>query len=527
MGADVVVEKPFMKRENLLGSTVLVSINRIISLSFGYTRDMIWACVFGSSLAFDAFVIAFHLPSFFSYIISEAGIRQVFIPLLSEKQIQSTDADVKTFISDISLILLIVLVVVVIISIGMAPVIIKMFAPGLCKVEKSFILAVSLFRIMAVGILFTSLSELFGAILNTFGSYGIPSSTPIIFNVVAILSTSYFTDYFKIPIYALAFGILASGIFQGLIQIPFLKRKNLLVKPSPRINVVLIRKVFKMVIPTLAGVSIMQLGVLIDFIFSSYLPKGSITWLYYSTRLMEIPVGIFSIAIAAVALPNLGRYYAKKDMDSYNQVLDGSIRNTLFFGMPASAGLFVLSGPIIATLFKHGIFSSNDVIMATSSTKAFAIGICGFMLIKACAVASYARQDAKLPAKIAAIGLLCNIVFNFIFFKQLMHAGLALATSLAGIVNAGILFSCLITKKYYQPEAGFWLYTIKLMIATLTMLLVLLHMTPTLSAWLNAGTIWRILHLSMLILLGAMTYILSMDLLGCRIKKFSLGLKME
>ena len=119
-----------MKIENLLHSTILVSINRVISLSFGYTRDMIWACVFGSSLAFDAFVIAFHLPSFFSYIVSEAGIKQVFIPLLSEKQIQSHDADVRNFISDMSVILLIMLVAIVIFSIGMAPIIIKMFAEG-------------------------------------------------------------------------------------------------------------------------------------------------------------------------------------------------------------------------------------------------------------------------------------------------------------------------------------------------------------------------------------------------------------
>src|SRR3990167_2505749 len=515
-----------MKIENLLHSTILVSINRVISLSFGYTRDMIWACVFGSSLAFDAFVIAFHLPSFFSYIISEAGIRQVFIPLLSEKQIQSTDADVKTFISDISLILLIVLVVVVIISIWMAPVIIKMFAPGLCKVEKSFILAVSLFRIMAVGILFTSLSELFGAILNTFGSYGIPSSTPIIFNVVAILSTSYFTDYFKIPIYALAFGILASGIFQGLIQIPFLKRKNLLVKPSPRINVVLIRKVFKMVIPTLAGVSIMQLGVLIDFIFSSYLPKGSITWLYYSTRLMEIPIGIFSIAIATVTLPNLGRFFAKGDTLSYNQVLDWSVRNALFIGAPTSVGLFVLAGPIIATLFKHGIFSNHDVLMVMASTKTFAIGICGFMLTKICAVGSYARQDVKLPAKISAVALLCNIVFNFIFFKSLMHAGLALATSLSGILNAGILLSCLISKKYYQPKPDLLFYLVKLLVSVLTMTFVLHQITPDFNVWLTAKTIWRILHLAILVLSGAITYILSMSLLGHRLTQLKIDLKM-
>ena len=323
-----------MKRKNLLGSTVLVSINRIISLSFGYARDMILAFVFGSSLAFDAFVITFHLQSFFSFIISEAGIRQVFIPLLSEKQTQSTDADVKAFISDISIILIIVLVVVVIISIGMAPVIIKMFAPGFCKVEKNFILAVSLFRIMAVGILFTALSELFGAILNTFGSYGIPSSTPIIFNVVAILSTVYFTAYFKIPIYALAFGILVSGIFQSLIQIPFLKRKKLLVKPSLRINMVLIRKVFKMVIPTLAGVSIMQLGVLINFIFSSYLPNGSITWLYYSDRLIYFPLGVIGVALATVVMPYLSRNHAEKDEKTFSLTVDWALRCTLFIGLP-------------------------------------------------------------------------------------------------------------------------------------------------------------------------------------------------
>jgi|SRR3990167_4800577 len=515
-----------MKIENLLHSTILVSINRVISLSFGYTRDMIWACVFGSSLAFDAFVIAFHLPSFFSYIVSEAGIKQVFIPLLSEKQIQSHDADVRNFISDMSVILLIMLVAIVIFSIGMAPIIIKMFAPGFCKIEKHFALTVSLFRIMAIGILFTTLAELFGAILNTFGSYGIPSFTPVIFNIITILSTIYLTAYFKIPIYALALGVLVSGVFQGLMQLPFLKKKNLLIKLNPRINITLMLKIFKMVLPALAGVSIMQLGVLVDFMFSSYLPKGSISWLYYSTRLMEIPVGIFSIAIATVTLPNLGRCFAKGDTHSYNRVLDWSVRNALFIGVPTSVGLFVLAGPIIATLFKHGIFSNHDVLMAMASTKTFSIGICGFMLTKICAVGSYARQDVKLPAKISAVALLCNIIFNFIFFKPLMHAGLALATSLSGILNAGILLSCLILKKYYQPTPGLLFYLIKLVVSVLTMTFVLHQITPDFNVWLTAKTIWRILHLAILVLSGAITYILSMSLLGHRLTQLKIDLKM-
>lgn len=515
-----------MKIENLLHSTILVSINRVISLSFGYARDLIWASVFGSSLAFDAFIIAFHLPSFFSYIISEAGIRQVFVPLLSEKQIQSHDADVKAFISDITVILLIILILIVIFSIGMAPIIIKIFAPGFCNIEKHFVLTVSLFRIMAIGIFFTALAELFGAILNTFGSYGVPSFTPVIFNIIAILSTIYFTAYFRIPIYALAFGIFISGFFQGLIQLPFLKKKKLLIKLNPRINVTLMLKIFKMVLPALAGVSIMQLGVLIDFIFSSYLPKGSITWLYYSTRLMEIPIGVFSIAIATAALPNLSRCIAKGDTLSYSHVLDWSVRNALFIGAPTSVGLFVLAGPIIATLFKHGLFSENDVLMVMASTKTFAIGICGFMLTKTFSVGSYARQDVKLPAKISAVALLCNIIFNFIFFKPLLHAGLALATSLSGILNAVILLACLVLKKYYQPKPGLLFYLIKLIVSVLTMIFVLHQMTPDLNVWLRANTIWRILHLAMLVLSGAITYILSMSLLGYRLTQFKIDLKM-
>ncbi len=503
-------------KKSLLRSTSLVSINRIISSVLGFVRDMIWARIFGATGSFDAFVIAFHLPSFISYVFTEAGLTQAFTPVLSETQIKNNASEVRQFISHTSALLFLGLIIVVIFSIIFSPSIIKLFTPGFTNAGVRQLLTISLFRIMATGILFTTLAALCSAILNTFGNYGIPSSMPIIFNGLIITAAIFLTTFFKTPIYAIAWAILFSGIIQLLMQLPFLYKKKLLVMPIFTTKDPNIRKVIKLMLPALFGVSIMQTGVLVDFIFSSKLPEGSVTWLYYSSRLMELPVSIIAAGIATVVLPHLARYHANSDHENYNKSLNWAISRSFFFSIPASVGLFLLAGPIVATLFGHGLFSPYDVVMTEKSTRAFAIGIVGFMLTRICASGFYAKQNTKLPVKVALIALFVNIILNFALVSRFAHAGLALATSLSGLTNAAILLIVLIKKKYYYPPPNLLNFTYRIIASTVIMAIILYLISPNSHAWLHTSLRWQMENLFFNIVTAIFIYFISMGAFGFR-----------
>lgn len=507
-------------KKSLFRSTSLVSLNRIVSSILGFVRDMIWARIFGANGSFDAFIIAFHLPSFISYVITEAGLTQAFIPILSEHQIKKNHFETRKFISHINALLLIGLICIVIFSIIFAPEIIKIFAPGFSETGGTQQLTVSLFRIMATGILFTTMASFCSAILNTFGNYGVPSLTPILFNILIILSAIFLTSYFKIPIYAIAWAILFSGVMQFLLQLPFLRKKNLLVTPHLTLKDSNVRKTVKLMLPALLGVSVMQTGVLVDFVFSSWLPNASITWLYYSSRLMELPVNIFGIGITTVILPYLSRMFAANNTINYNNSINWSIQLSLFISIPASMGLFFLAGPIIATLFGHGLFNHYDVIMTQKSTQAFSVGIVGFMLTKVCASGFYAKQNTKLPVKIALISLIINIILNFIFINKLAHAGLALATSLSSLTNAVILFVALIKKKYYYPQSHLLTFAYKIIASAIFMTISLYLVSPNSHVWLQSGLRWQIEHLFFDIVIAIFVYFISMGAFGFRFGLF-------
>ena len=505
------------EKKSLLRSTSLVSVNRIISSILGFTRDMLWTRIFGATSSFDAFVIAFHLPSFISFVITEAGLTQAFTPVLSENQTKQNISEIRQFISHACALLLLGLVLIVIFSVTFSSGIIHLFAPGI----RDMSLAVSLFQIMATGILFTTLAALCSAILNTLGNYGTPSAMPIVFNGVVIISTIFLTTFFKTPIYVIAWAILFSGIVQLLMQLPLLHKKQLLVKPVFSIKDADVRKMVKLMLPALLSVSVMQTGVLVDFMFSSRLPVGSITWLYYSARLMELPVGVIAIGIATVVLPHLARNHAAQDHENYNHSLNWAIRLSLFFGIPASVGLFVLATPIVATLFGHGLFSPHDVVMSAKSTQAFAIGIVGFMLTRICASGFYAKQNTKLPVKASFIALLINIILNFVLVSRLAHAGLALATSVSGLVNAAILLTALIKKKYYYPSSTVLNFIYKIVASTVIMTTTLYLISSDTHTWLYSNLSWQIEHLFLSMIIAIFIYCFSMIVLfGCRFSVF-------
>lgn len=510
------------RKRGLLRSTSLVSGNTVISRILGFLRDMIWAQVFGASAGFDAFIVAFRLPNFMRRLFAEGAFAQAFVPVLAEKQTQGSEQEIKTFIAHISGVLMIALMVTVLLGICFAPLLIDVFAPGFSFSGHRHLYASHMLRVTMPYLLFISLVALSGAILNTYGNYGIPSFTPVLFNVCLILAAVYLAPHFEISVFALAWGLLAAGIVQFLFQLPFLFQKKLLVMPRPSLQDPDVRKVLKLMVPALFGVSVAQISVMIDTIFASFLPKGSVTWLYFSERLMNFPLGVFGVGIATVILPYLARGHASKDHERYNHTFDWAMRLLLLIGLPSSIGLFVLAGPLIATLFGHGKFTTHDVLMSRESLMTFAVGVQGFMMVKVMASAFYAKQNIKLPVKIAAFSMVCNMVFNAILIGPLAHAGLALATSLSGLVNAGLLLYFLLARKIYQPQKGWLRFFVKVIIANLVMLGVLLLLTPRLNLWLQPHWRWQVSHLLFSIVAALISYFVVLYIAGMRVRHFRL-----
>ncbi|PIQ44313.1 MAG: murein biosynthesis integral membrane protein MurJ [Gammaproteobacteria bacterium CG11_big_fil_rev_8_21_14_0_20_46_22] len=492
----------------------------MLSRILGFVRDMIWAQAFGAGPAFDAFIIAFRLPNFMRRLFAEGAFAQAFVPVLAEKQTKTSLDDVKTFISHMSGVLTVALVITVIIFFFCAPLLISLFAPGFHWDGVRYELSTHMLRVTAPYLLFISLVALSGAVLNTYGNYGIPSFTPVLFNVCLILAAVYLGPHFAIPVEALAWGLLAAGIAQFFFQLPFLWQKRLLVMPNPRLHDPDVRRVLKLMVPALFGVSVAQLSVLIDTVFASFLPKGSVTWLYFSERLMNFPLGVFGVGIATVILPYLSRGAASQDQERYNQTFDWALRLLLLIGVPSSIGLLMLAGPMIATLFGHGKFTHHDVLMSTRSLMAFAVGVQAFMLVKVLASAFYARQNIKFPVKVAAFSMLCNMGLNFALIGPLAHAGLALATSISGFINAGCLLVFALKRGIYTPQAGWAKFFLQLFVANAIMIAALFFLTPAMSQWLVWHWPAQAEHLTECVFAALFIYGLALFLSGVRLRHF-------
>jgi len=277
-------------------------------------------------------------------------------------------------------------------------------------------------------------------------------------------------------------------------------------------------------IPALFGVSVAQISFLVDNFLASYLCVGSIAWLYYASRLTMFPLGVFGVAIATVVLPNLSSKYASKSKEEFSQILDWALRFVLTIALPATIGIMMLSGPIIATLFqfKHGQFNDFDVIMVRRALLGFALGIPAFMLVKVLASGFYSRQNIKAPVKIAVIAVITNIILASILFFPLKHAGLALATSLTSALNAGLLFYLIRKDDSYEPGKDWKIFWARLIFAS-TVLLIFLIITKTdLIIWFNWDSFTRLWHLAILCIGAVIIYLTGLFISGMRLKDFKI-----
>ncbi len=494
----------------------------MISRVLGFIRDLVLARVFGADAATDAFFVAFKIPNFLRRLFGEGAFATAFVPVLMEYKEQRSHSELKALVDHVAGTLGLVLLVVSFIGVLAAPLIVSLFALGwvLDGATEKLDLAAQMLRLTFPYLLFISLTAFAGGVLNAHNRFAIPAFTPVLLNLCLIAAALWLAPQMDQPVVALAWAVLIAGVVQFTFQLPFLHQLKLFpaFKPAPRHEGV--GRIMKLMLPALFAVSVVQINLLLDTMLASFLQTGSISWLYYSDRLMEFPLGVLGVALATVILPNLSGRHAAADGKAFSQTLDWGLRTTLLLGAPAAVGLAVLAGPILATLFLSERFDMRDVGMARLSLMAYSLGLLAFILIKVLAPGYYGRQDTKTPVKIGLVAMGVNMLFNLALIIPLQHAGLALATSLSAFVNAGLLFRGLRKSDVYHPGRewpGLWL---KVLLASAGMAGILLWGMPELEAWATIGVMKRAAWLAMWIAVGASVYFALLAIFGIRLHHF-------
>lgn len=521
--ADGNANAPVQTGPGLLRSSALVGSMTMVSRVLGLLRDVVIATFIGATANADAFFVAFKIPNFLRRLFAEGAFSQAFVPVLADYKAEGSVVAVKALVDRVAGVLGGSLLFITTISILAAPLITMVFAPGFVSQPEKFYLTSEMTRITFPYLLLISMTGFCGAILNSYGRFAVPAFTPVFLNLSLIFAALVAAPWFEQPVFALAWGVVLAGVVQLLFQLPFLYRLDLVPRPIWDTSDEGVRRILKLMVPALFGVSVSQINLLLDTVLASFLPTGSVSWLYYSDRLTELPLGIFGIAIATVILPNLSAHRAAAREARFSGTLDWAMRWVLLVGVPSTLALILLAKPILITLFQYGELTSVDVDMAALSLQAYSLGLIAFMLVKVLAPGFYARKDTATPVKFGIAAMVANMIMNLIFCLPLMylwnigHMGLALATSFAAMLNAGLLLRGLLRAGFYQFQPGWVTYIRRLMLASACMLAALLWLAPEGAIWFEWQWQRRALELALLCGAGVAVYFASHWLLGTRI----------
>ena len=501
----------------LLHSSATVGALTLLSRLLGFVRDMAIARLAGAGLGADAFLVAFRIPNFLRRLFAEGAFSQAFVPVLAETRRRSTPAELRALVDGTAGTVGLVLLGITAAAVAAAPLLILLFAPGFSADAGRLALATELLRITFPYLLFIGGTALAGAILNTFGNFWVPAFTPVLLNLAIIGAALGVASGLEQPVTALAWGVFLGGTLQLLFQLPFLARLRLLPRPVWRPRDPGVRRILRLMGPALLGVSAAQVNLLVDTLMASFLKGGSVSWLYYSDRLLEFPVGVFGLALATVMLPHLSREQAASHGEGFAATLDWGLRWLLFIGVPATLGLLLLSGPLLATLFQYGAFGATDTAMAARSLAAYGAGLCGFIGVKVLAPGFYARQNARVPLRIALATMALNLLLSLLLMGPLGHAGLALGTALAAAANAVLLLWALWRRGVYRPGPGWSALFIRVALASAVLAAVVGWMTPPLEAWSAWTGAVRAQHLTAVVAAGLAAYFAAAWLAGIRL----------
>jgi putative peptidoglycan lipid II flippase len=492
----------------------------LVSRVLGFVRDAVIAVTFGAGLATDAFFVAFRIPNLLRRLFAEGAFSQAFVPILAEYKTRQGAEATKQLVDRVATALFLALAAAVALGIAAAAVIVYVSAPGFAANPEKFGLTVAMLRITFPYILLISLVALAAGILNTWSRFAVPAITPTLLNVAFITGALVFAPYFDPPVLVLAWAVLAGGVLQLALQVPALTRIGMLPRPRLALGDPGVRRVLVLMGPAVIGVSVAQVSLLLNTIFASFLQTGSVSWLYYADRLMEFPTGLLGAALGTILLPSLAKLHADGAADEYSNLLDWGLRLVFLLAVPAAAGLAILATPLIATLFLHGAFRVDDLLMTRQALIAYSAGLLGLIGVRVLAPGFYGRQDIRTPVKIALVALAATQAMNAAFVWPLQHAGLALAVALGACLNAALLYRGLRRRGIFQPRPGWGAFLVKVAAAVAAMAAALAVAMGPGEWWLGADWRLRAPALGGLVTLGAAVYFGVLWALGFRARDF-------
>lgn len=516
----------------LLRSGAIISAMTMISRVLGLARDAIIFNYFQAGGALDAFFVAFRVPNLLRRMVAEGAFSLAFIPVLAEYKESRSREDLQKLLDHVAGTLSKVLFGITVLGMILAPVLAMLFAPGFSlgndatsTDSSKHELTSYLLMITFPYIFFISLSAFASAILNTYQKFAVPAFMPVLLNVVLISAAIWWAPHFAEPVEALAWAVILGGILQLGFQLPSLFKLGLIPKPNFKRGHEGVQRIMKLMAPALLGSSVAQINILINTAIASLLAAGSISWLYASDRFVELPLAIIGVAIGIVILPKLSGDHVNDDKKEFSQTLDWAVRIGLLVALPAMVGLMLLAKPILATALQNGVNDWSLVEMASMSLMTYSLGLPAFILVKVLAPGFYSRQDTKTPVRIGLIAIGSNIVLSALIVYPWYsmgylgaHAGLALATALAGYINAGLLFYHL--KKqgvFHSVSRKLWLQDLaRILIAVIAMAGIIIWLSPADNWWQDAGISTKLGHLFALIVLALMTYFGALYLMGVR-----------
>ncbi|MBN1621341.1 MAG: murein biosynthesis integral membrane protein MurJ [Endomicrobiales bacterium] len=430
-----------MDHKKLTHQVTSFAFGTAFSRMLGYIRDMLVAHTFGAGLFADAFYAAYRIPNLLRRILGEGSLSAAFIPVFSESIHKKSKEETQYFLNVLFTALLLILAILTILGIIFAPQIVKLIAYGFSSDAEKISITIYLTRIMFPFLFFICLAALALGILNTLGSFFVPAIAPAslsISEIVFILALAPALSP-EDRIKGLAISVTIGGLGQLLVQLPKIKRLGWKLNFNLNLNHPDLKKVGILILPAMIGLSVDQINAFVNTICASFLQQGSITALYYSNRLMQLPLAIFGIAMASASLPSMSKAVAQNDIPVLKNTYNFSTKFVLFILIPSAAGLMTIGLPIIRVLFERGRFDALASSMTNSALFYYSLGLPAYALAKISANAFYSFQNTKTPVKVASVAMILNAILCILLMRHMGVGGLALATAVSSWFNVFVL----------------------------------------------------------------------------------------
>ncbi|SHJ61541.1 putative peptidoglycan lipid II flippase [Desulfatibacillum alkenivorans DSM 16219] len=410
-----------------------------ISRVLGYVRDAVMAYFFGTSIALDAFLVAFRIPNLLRRLFAEGSLTIAFVPVFSEYLEKKGHEEAMRMAGAAFRVLALILAGLTVLGVIFAPQVVMVLAPGFAKNPDQFALTVLLTRITFPYIFFIGLVALCMGILNSMRHFAAPALAPIFLNIAMIACVYLFFSTFEPPVISLALGVIIGGALQLALQFPFMHKKGFRGWIKGPLSHPGIKRVAVLMGPAVLGAGVYQVYIIVGTILASMLPEGSVSYLYYADRLTQLPLGIFGISLATAALPSFSRQAANKDMEGLKDSFGYAIRIIMFVNLPATVGLIVLAQPIVGLLFERGAFGAEATLHTAHALIYFVLGLCAISGARIVVSMLYALQDTVTPVRVALLSLVAYLAFSMALMKPLLHGGLALAATLSSALSLALL----------------------------------------------------------------------------------------